>query len=105
MGGSSRTGHRADSSRTVRVTVRVQPRARRTKVGGRYGDAEPPVLVARVAAPAVDGRANQALVAALADALGVKRSAVRIVAGASGRTKVLEVAGVDPSGVERLLVL
>jgi uncharacterized protein YggU (UPF0235/DUF167 family) len=53
----------------------------------------------------VDGRANQALVAALADALGVKRSAVRIVAGASGRTKVLEVAGVDPSGVERLLVL
>jgi uncharacterized protein YggU (UPF0235/DUF167 family) len=53
----------------------------------------------------VDGRANRALIEALADALGVKRSAVRIVAGASARTKVVEVSGIDRPTVERLFIL
>jgi len=92
-------------SRSLRVTVRVQPGARRTHVGGRYGQGDPPVLIARVAAPAVDGRANEALVEAVAESLGVKKGAVRIVAGASNRTKVLEVTGVAPSAVERLFAL
>ncbi len=94
-----------DPPATVRLSVRVQPGARQTRVGGRYGDKQPPVLIARVAAPAVDGRANRALIEALADALGVKRSAVRIVAGASARTKVVEVSGIDRPTVERLFIL
>jgi uncharacterized protein YggU (UPF0235/DUF167 family) len=53
----------------------------------------------------VDGRANRALIEALADALGVKCSAVRIVAGASARTKVVEVSGIDRPTVERLFTL
>jgi uncharacterized protein YggU (UPF0235/DUF167 family) len=58
------------------------------------------VLRARVAAPAVDGAANQSLVRLLADELGVPRRDVRLVAGATGRTKLIAVDGL--SG-ERLL--
>jgi uncharacterized protein YggU (UPF0235/DUF167 family) len=50
----------------------------------------------------VAGRANRALVEALADSLGVRRSAVRIVAGASARTKVVELTGVDASSLDHL---
>jgi uncharacterized protein (TIGR00251 family) len=87
----------------MRINVRVQPGARQTRVGGRYGDHEPPVLVVRVAAPAMDGRANRALIDALASALAVRRRDAHIVSGASARTKVVEVAGADPVAVERLL--
>jgi uncharacterized protein YggU (UPF0235/DUF167 family) len=47
----------------------------------------------RVAAPPVDGAANAALVRVLADALHVPPSAIRIVAGAAGRRKVVDVTG------------
>jgi uncharacterized protein (TIGR00251 family) len=97
--------HRAATTptQTLRVHVRVQPGASRTVIGGRYGDEEPPVLVARVAAPAVDGRANRALTGALADSFGVRPGAVRIVRGVSARIKVVELDGVDPSRLEQLL--
>jgi len=49
----------------------------------------------RVAAPPVDGAANRSLAALLAAELGVPRTAVRIVTGDTGRTKVVEVDGVD----------
>jgi uncharacterized protein len=75
----------------MRFTVRVQPGARRSHVGGRYGDARPPVLLARIAAPATDGRANKALITALAQAFDVRREQVRIVAGAAGRTKLIDI--------------
>ncbi len=70
----------------MRVTIRVRPGASRTKVGGRYGDA----LVVAVNAPAVDGRATAAALAALADAVGVRARDVRLVTGATSRTKVVE---------------
>ena len=89
---------------TIRLNIRVYPGAHRTEVGGRYGNGEPPVLVVRVNAPAVDGRANQAVIEALSSALGVRKSAIRIAAGASSRTKVVEVFGIEPGAVEYLLV-
>lgn len=92
-----RTVHR------VRLTVRVQPGARRDAVGGRYGTAEPPVLIVRVAAPATDGRANDRLIRVLAAELGVSRHAVTVVSGATSRTKVIEVSGVDPARCDGLL--
>jgi len=93
----------ATPTQTLRVRVRVQPGASRTVIGGRYGDEEPPVLVARVTAPAVDGRANRALTEALVESLGVRPGAVRIIRGVSARIKLVELDGVDPSRLEQLL--
>lgn len=87
----------------VRITVRVSPRSRQTFVGGRYGTAEPPVLLVRVTAPAVDGRANDAVVQALAGAMHVPAREVRITSGTRSRTKVLEVHGADRTHLTRLL--
>lgn len=70
----------------MRLTVRVRPGSSRTRVGGRYGDA----LVVAVTAPAVDGRATTAALRALADACGVAPGAVRLVTGATSRSKVVE---------------
>ena len=71
--------------------VRVRPGARRTEFAGRFGD-HPKIAVA---APPVDGAANEVLVAWLAERLGVRRRDVRIVGGASSRTKRIEVTGLD----------
>ena len=71
----------------VRFEVRVQPRASRTEFAGtREG-----ILRVRLQAPPVDGAANEALVAFMADELGVPRRLVRIVSGFGSRNKVLEV--------------
>lgn len=63
-----------------------------------HGDA----LKARLTAPPVDSAANDALIRLLADALGVPTRDVRIVAGATSRDKVVEVAGVSASDVKQL---
>ena len=57
------------------------------------------ILRARVAAPAVAGAANQSLLRLLADELDVPRRAVRLVAGAAGRQKLVVVDGVEPEAV------
>ena len=59
----------------------------------------------RLAAPPVDGAANDALVRLLAEQLGVARSSVTIVRGHSGRSKVVEIAGADELAVRRALDL
>ncbi len=89
----------------MRVHVRVHPASSRTYVGGRYGDGDPPVLVVRVNAPAVDGRANVALVEALATAFEVRRAAIRVLSGASSRNKVIEVTGGTVQTLDALLAL
>jgi uncharacterized protein (TIGR00251 family) len=76
----------------VRVRIRVRPGASRTAVGGSYGDA----LVVAVSAPAVDGRATEAALAAVAAAFGVRRRQVALVSGASSRDKIAEIDG-DPA--------
>jgi uncharacterized protein len=66
-------------------------------VGGSYGPEQR--LVVAVGAPAVDGRANAAVVAALADALGIRRSRIRITSGERGRDKTVEIVeGPDDLG-------
>jgi uncharacterized protein len=74
---------------TTRVTIRVKPGAPRTRVGGMYGEA----LVVAVTVRAVDGKATEAALVALAEALGVRPRDVRLVTGATSRTKVVEVTG------------
>ena len=88
---------------TMRIGVRVQTRAQSDFVGGRYGSADPPVLVVRVRAAPTTGQANAACVAALAKAFGVSRKAVSIVAGARGRSKLVDVQGADPLRLKSLL--
>ena len=83
----------------VRLTLHIQPRASRTELAGRHGDA----LKVRVAAPPVDGAANAELVRFLAELLGVAKSAVEIVSGVSGRRKVVRVVGVGPAEAEHRL--
>jgi hypothetical protein len=87
----------------LRVNVRAYPKAQRNVVGGRYGTSEPPVLIVRVNAPATDGRANQAVIDALADAFGVSRRSVTLRTGASNRNKLVEIEGGDPAALEALL--
>lgn len=81
----------------LRLRVRLTPRGGRDRIDGWAGDADGGrVLKVRVAAPPVDGAANAAMVALLAKALGVSKSAVRIAAGGTSRTKMVEVDG-DPA--------
>lgn len=87
----------------LRLTVRAQPGASRTKVGGRYGDAEPPVLVVKVSARPVDGRANEAVRQALAKAFGIRARAITLTSGESARLKVFELVGADPGRLAELL--
>jgi uncharacterized protein len=69
-------------------------------VAGPYDDA----LRIRLAAPPVDGAANEALVRFLAERLGVARAAVRIDAGMSARSKVVAIDGIDPATAARRLL-
>jgi uncharacterized protein YggU (UPF0235/DUF167 family) len=87
----------------MRVNVRVYPAAGRTEVGGRYGTKDPPVLIVRVHARAVDGRANKAVIEAVALAFGVTRRGVDLIAGRSSRNKALEVTGADQAALAFLL--
>jgi uncharacterized protein (TIGR00251 family) len=82
----------------VRFAVRVQPRASRSEIVGLQGDA----LRIRLTAPPVEGAANAALIALLASALRVPSRRVRIVVGASSRSKIVEVEGVDADAVHAL---
>jgi uncharacterized protein (TIGR00251 family) len=82
----------------VRFAVRVQPRGSRTAIEGEHAGA----LKVRLSAPPADGAANEALVALLAASLGVPKRAVRIVAGATSRTKTVEVDGVPVTRVTAL---
>ena len=78
-------------SAPARLTVRVRPGASRTKVGGRYGDGAEATLVVAVSARAVDGAATEAVLQAVAEALGVRPWQVTLVHGRTSRDKVLEI--------------
>lgn len=80
-----------ESAAGVTLRVRVQPRASKDALAGEREGA----LVVRLKAPPVDGAANEALARFLGRALDVAPSAVRILTGASGRNKLVTVAGVD----------
>jgi uncharacterized protein YggU (UPF0235/DUF167 family) len=69
------------------------------RAGGRHGEA----WKIRVAAPAEAGRANEAVVRLLADALALPRDAVRLVSGHGARDKIVQLAGLDSTQVERRL--
>lgn len=77
----------------VRITIRVKPGSSRTRVGGRYGDDS---LVVAVEARPIGGGANEAVLTALAEALGVRPHRVHLVQGHTARTKVVAIETDDP---------
>src|SRR5216683_4195837 len=84
----------------VTFSTRVQPRASKDEIVGEMGGA----LKVRLRAPAVEGRANEALVEFLAQLLKRPRSAVRILNGERSRTKRVEIHGVARQQILALLV-
>ena len=83
----------------VRIALRVQPRSAGNRVVGVHGDA----LKVQVTAPPVDDAANRAVVALLAEWLGVSRAAVTVVRGRTARDKLIEVASAEPDRLAREL--
>jgi uncharacterized protein (TIGR00251 family) len=83
----------------ARLTVKVHPRARRSAITGRFGDS----WKLDLAAPPVDGKANEECVRFFADLAGVPRSRVRILLGAASRTKVIEIEGLPQEQLAKLL--
>lgn len=78
---------RSTAEGTVTVSVHVQPGARRTEVAGLHGTS----VKIRVAAPALEDRANEALLAFLAQRFGVARRDVSLAGGAKSRQKRVEI--------------
>jgi uncharacterized protein len=79
--------------------VKVHPRARKNAITGVVGDA----LKLALTAPPVEGRANEACIAYLAEFLNVPRSSVTIAAGETNRQKLIRVAGLSAAQVEEKL--
>jgi uncharacterized protein YggU (UPF0235/DUF167 family) len=85
----------------MRITIWVKPGSARPSVGSEHDGA----LIVRVSARAVDGRATEAALTAVAVSFGVSRSAVRLVAGASSRTKIVDIDADDPRLLASLLAI
>ena len=94
--------HRIDPQRRrVTLNVHVQPNAAVNAVAGRHGDA----LKIRIAAPAVEDKANRALIAFLQQTLRIRTAQISIRHGARGRRKPVEITEADDALVERVAAL
>ena len=85
--------------------MRVRPGAGRTRVGGRYEGPHGSALIIAVGAPAVDGKATEAVRRALADALRVRPGDVALRLGATSRDKVFTVTAASDEALARLAAL
>ena len=90
--------YRVGNAGDITLTLHIQPGVRQTQCAGRHGDA----LKIRLAAPPVDGKANAALLAYLAEQLGCARAAVTLKSGQSSRRKLVSIKGCAPEAVARL---
>jgi uncharacterized protein (TIGR00251 family) len=91
--------YRTEGDDAVVLSVHVQPGAGRSAVVGRHGAS----LKVRVAAPPVEGRANEAAAALLGETFGVKTGAVELVGGETSRSKQFRLTGLDVAEFERQL--
>ncbi|MGB7762000.1 MAG: DUF167 domain-containing protein [Bryobacteraceae bacterium] len=83
----------------ARITIRAHPRAGRSAVAGRLGAA----WKLDLAAPPAEGKANEECTRLLAELAGVARSRVRVITGATARTKIVEVEGMAQEELEARL--
>jgi uncharacterized protein len=84
---------------SIRIEIYVQPRASKNEIAGMHDGR----LKVRLAAPPIDGAANAALIEFIATRLAIAKSRVRIVAGETGRRKVVEVDGIAEEMVRERL--
>ncbi|HLS27248.1 MAG TPA: DUF167 domain-containing protein [Opitutales bacterium] len=81
------------------VNIRVTPNAKNDEIAGPYGDG----VKIKLRAPAVEGKANQALIVFLAKELGVSRNSIRIIGGDKARNKRVELQGPTREKIRQIL--
>ena len=89
---ASRKFHFHDGSTGSALTIRVTPRASRNEISAVLDDG---TVKVRLTAPPVEGQANEALVKFLGDVLDIAPSRIEIVAGQTGRDKLVTITGID----------
>ena len=87
----------------VTLAVRAQPGAKKTAIVGVYGEGDRAQLKIAVQAPPVEGRANEALIAFVAELLGVSKKSVELVGGELSRSKVFVIRGATLEKAQLLL--
>jgi uncharacterized protein len=87
------------TSRGATFAIHIHPRAKKNAITGEIGDA----LKISLTAPPVDGRANEACIAFLAEILNLPRSSITITSGENGRNKVIRVAGISATELRKRL--
>jgi uncharacterized protein (TIGR00251 family) len=90
---------RREASGNIVLGLHIQPGAKKTEIAGLHGD----TLKIRLAAPPVDGKANECLIAFLAEELAVPRAQVELASGATSRRKWLRVKGASEEAIARLI--
>jgi hypothetical protein len=92
-----------ESPAGVTLAVRAQPGAKKTAITGVYGEGAAAQLKIAVHAPPLEGRANQALIAFLAETFDLPKNAVQQTTGESNRSKVFLLRGVTLDAVQKKL--
>lgn len=87
----------------VTLAVRAQPGAKKAAISGIYGEGVEAQLKIAVHAPPVEGRANAALTEFLAETFSLPRSAIELISGESGRSKVFLLRGISLAQVNAVL--
>lgn len=87
----------------VTLAVRAQPGAKKTTIVGVYGEGDTAQLKIAVQAPPLEGRANEALVAFLAETFGIPKRSVELVSGELSRSKVFLLSGVRLGRAKQIL--
>jgi uncharacterized protein len=87
----------------VTLAIRAQPGARKTAITGIYGEGNAAQLKIAVSAPPVEGRANDALIALLAEIFSLPKSAIELASGATARNKVFLLRGITIAEAEAAL--
>ena len=77
----------------VTLAVRAQPGAKKTAIAGVYGEGDAAQLKIAVQAPPIEGRANETLIAFLAETFGVSKRSVELMSGEASRSKVFLLRG------------
>jgi hypothetical protein len=97
----TRQFHLHDGQKGSALAIRITPRARKNEIVDILNDG---TVKIRLTAPPVEGKANQALVEFLAEVLNVPQSKIDIVAGMTGRDKLVSIVGLDPATVHELIL-